>query len=189
MNFIRAYLEQMAPCSDADWAVFSSVLQHFQAKKKSVLLPAGKTEQHLSFLEKGIIRFYIPGLNNDLTFSFAFQQNFVSAYDSFLTRTPCPYQVEAITDVELWRLPYNDLQHIYAHTSIGNTIGRLAAEELFLKKSQREQQLLTLSAEQLYLNLLQQRPQLIKQIPLKYLASYIGITPQALSRIRKRIIS
>lgn len=189
MNFIREYLEQMAPCSDADWQVFSSKLERQQFKRKTILLPIGHTEPYLSFIEKGIIRFYIPGLENDLTFSFSFQNAFVSAYDSFLTQTGCTYQVQAITDVVVWRITYAHLQHIYQQTAVGNTIGRYAAEDLFLKKSQRELQLLTLTAEQLYLHLLTQRPQLISQIPLKYLASYIGITPQALSRIRKRIIS
>lgn len=187
MNFIRNYLEQMAPCSDADWAIFSAKLEKQVVRRKTVLLPIGQTEQHLSFIEKGIIRFYIPQLENDLTFSFAFPNAFVSAYDSFLTQMACTYQVQAITDLVLWRLTYASLQQIYQQTTIGNTIGRYAAEDLFLKKSQRELQLLTLSAEQLYMHLLTQRPQLLQQIPLKYLASYIGITPQALSRIRKRI--
>lgn len=76
---------------------------------------------------------------------------------------------------------------IYIGTKIGNAIGRKASEELFLKKSQRELSLLSETAEQRYLNLFTEQPELIKEIPLKYIASYIGITQQALSRIRKRI--
>lgn len=79
------------------------------------------------------------------------------------------------------------MQEIYKETQIGNTIGRQASEELFLKKSQRELSLLNETAEQRYLKLFSEQPELIKEIPLKYIASYIGITPQALSRIRKRI--
>lgn len=63
----------------------------------------------------------------------------------------------------------------------------MSSERLFLIKSKREQSLLNESAETRYLNLFTQRPKLIKEIPLKYIASYIGVTPQALSRIRKRI--
>lgn len=187
MNHIRHYLEKLAPCSDADWKVFSSHLVQRVFPRKTVLLPAGKIEQHLSFIEKGIVRFYIPGDENDITFSFAFENSFVSAYDSFLTQQSCTYQVQVITDTVLWSLTYNDLQSIYQFTAVGNTIGRLAAEDLFLKKSRRELLLLTQTPEQLYTYLLTEQPHLIAHIPLKYLASYIGITPQALSRIRKRI--
>jgi DNA-binding MarR family transcriptional regulator len=70
---------------------------------------------------------------------------------------------------------------------MGNLFGRLAAESLFLEKSKRELSLLTNTPEQRYLNLFTEHPELIRKIPLKYIASYIGVTPQALSRIRKRI--
>ena len=76
---------------------------------------------------------------------------------------------------------------IYSKTAVGNVIGRKAAESLFLEKAKRELALLNDSAEQRYLNLFTEQPELILQIPLKYIASYIGITPQALSRIRRRI--
>ncbi|GLB51233.1 hypothetical protein NBRC110019_02720 [Neptunitalea chrysea] len=72
-------------------------------------------------------------------------------------------------------------------TPIGNLIGRLIAENLFIIKSKREISFLKETAEKRYLNLFNERPNVIKEIPLKYIASYIGITPQALSRIRKRI--
>ena len=79
------------------------------------------------------------------------------------------------------------LEIIYDKTEIGNTIGRLASEDLFMKKSKRELSLLIQSAEERYLNLFTEQPELLQFIPLKYIASYIGVTPQALSRIRKRI--
>ena len=70
---------------------------------------------------------------------------------------------------------------------MGNKIGRHASEDLYLKKAKRELSLLNDTAEQRYLNLFTEQPHMLKHIPLKYIASYIGITPQALSRIRKRI--
>ena len=79
------------------------------------------------------------------------------------------------------------MQEVYQQTQIGNLIGRLTAERLFLIKSKREQNLLNLSAEERYMNLFKERPELIKVIPLKYISSYIGVTAQALSRIRKRV--
>jgi CRP-like cAMP-binding protein len=111
----------------------------------------------------------------------------VSAYDFFLTQEPSTYQLETLTDTILWSVSYNDLEIIYDQTEIGNTIGRLASEDLFMKKSKRELSLLIQSAQERYLNLFTEQPELLQFIPLKYIASYIGVTPQALSRIRKRI--
>lgn len=187
MNQIREYFEQIGKINDSDWTIFSSKLKKIKYPKNTTVLAVGKTENYLSFIEKGSIRLFIPKVENDLTFGFCFENEFVSAYDSFLRQKPCKYQVETLTATTLWRISYNDLQTVYETSDIGITIGRLTAENLFLIKSEREQSLLNETAEQRYLSLFKNRPNLIKEIPLKYLASYIGITPQALSRIRKRI--
>lgn len=187
MEQIRQYFEKTIKLTDKDWQIFSSKLIRQEFSKKHVLLKAGQVEKHLSFVETGIIRFYIPKEENDLTFAFTFDNNFVSGYDSFLTQRPSIYHVETLTKTTLWQLTYDDLQAIYDETEIGNAIGRQASEDLFLKKSKRELSLLNETAEQRYLNLFTEQPKLIEKIPLKYIASYIGITPQALSRIRKRI--
>jgi CRP-like cAMP-binding protein len=187
MEQVRKYFEKSFKLTDRDWRIFSSKLTRQEFPKKHKLLTAGKIENNLSFIETGIVRFYIPKEDNDLTFAFVFDDNFVSGYDSFLTRTPSTYHIETLIKTTLWRLTYNDLQDIYNETEIGNAIGRQASENLFLKKSKRELSLLNETAEQRYLNLFKEQPHLVQQIPLKYIASYIGVTPQALSRIRKRI--
>lgn len=157
--------------------------------KKSIFLGIGQIENYISFIEKGKVRLFIPKEDDEkeITFGFSFQGEFISAYDSFLTQTPSLYQLETLSETTLWSISYDDLQEVYKNTLIGNTIGRFISEKLFLLKSKREQSLLIETSEQRYLNLFKDRPNLIKQIPLKYIASYIGVTPQALSRIRKRI--
>jgi len=144
-------------------------------------------EQYISFVDSGIVRFYVENGDKDITFEIAFENSFATAYDSFIARKPALYTAEALTDTVLWSVSYDDLQQVYRNTSAGNMIGRLAAEELFIKKNRRQLSLLKDSAEQRYTSLLSDYPHLIQHIPLKYLASYIGITPQALSRIRRRI--
>lgn len=184
---IKKYFQKQVDISEKDWNIFSSKLIKREFPKKTNLLKVGQTENYLSFIETGIIRFYIPKETEDFTFGFAFEANFISAYDSFITQEPSSYELETLSNTILWSLTYQDLQQIYQQTQIGNEIGRLASEELFLKKSKRELSLLNQSAEQRYLNLFTEQPHLLQFIPLKYIASYIGITPQALSRIRKRI--
>lgn len=189
MNLIRQYFERAIQkrIREEEWAFFASKLSRQAFPKKHILLKEGQVENYLSFVETGIVRYYVPKLENDLTFTFVFDRNFVSGYNSFLTREPSTYQIETLTQTTLWRITYKDLQAIYNETEVGNLIGRHASEDLFLKKSKRELSFLNETAEQRYQNLFVEQPHLIQQIPLKYIASYIGVTPQALSRIRKRI--
>ncbi len=189
MEKVRHFLEQIAEVSDEDWNVFSSFLKKKTIPKKTIFHKFGEIENYISFLEKGIVRLFIPSKNieKETTFGFCFKYEFVSAYDSFLTRQPSTYELETLTETSFWSINYQDLQKVYQQTKIGNLIGRITSEKLFLIKSKREQSLLFEDARTRYLNLFKDRPRLIAQIPLKYVASYIGITPQALSRIRKEI--
>lgn len=187
MHAIRHQFEKLTAISDEDWQVFAAGLQRINFPKKGIILRQGQVEQHLSFIEQGLVRLYIPGKENDVTFGFVFENQFVSAYDSFLTQTPSSYQVECLKPTVLWQISHSRLNLVYTNTSIGNLIGRKSAEAQFLIKARRELSLLNETPEERYLNLFSERPEVIRSIPLKYIASYIGITPQALSRIRRRI--
>lgn len=187
MEKIRQLFEQQVPMSDKDWEIFASKLQKQSFSSKSIVLSVGKVENHLSYIESGAVRYYVPKLEQELTFGFSFAGEFMSAYDSFLSRSPSRCIIQTLMPTVLWRISHDDLQEVYQNSTVGNTVGRYAAEGLFLKKAKRELALLEESAEERYLKLFEERPELIREIPLKYIASYIGITPQALSRIRKRI--
>ncbi|MCP1996530.1 Crp/Fnr family transcriptional regulator [Flavobacterium sp. HSC-61S13] len=184
---IRDYFEHIHSMSDADWELFSSKLVKQRFSKRAILIDSGQVEDYLSFVEKGSIRIFSSNEEKEHTLGFVFENEFCCAYDSFLTRSPVEYRIETLTAVELWRISYLDLQELYQTTVIGNLLGRHIAEMLFIKKARRERSLLMETAEQRYINLFLEKRQWIKTIPLKFLASYIGVTPQALSRIRKRI--
>ena len=190
MHQIKLYLDKIASISNSDWNFFISKLHRRIVSKKSVFIKVNQIENHISFIESGIVRLFIPRENpeKEITFGFSFKNQFVSAYDSFLTQLPSNYQLQALTETTMLSISYKDLQSVYKSTQIGNLIGRLTAEDLFLIKSKREQDLLNLNAEQRYLKLFEERPELLKSIPLKYISSYIGVTAQALSRIRKRLV-
>ncbi len=189
MQQIKDYLDQIAKISQSDWVFFTSKLKRRVIPKKTIFLKLHDVENNISFIESGVVRIFIPKEDpeKEITFGFSFKNQFISAYDSFLTRTPSMYQLQALTETTLLSITYDDLQAVYKTTQIGNLIGRLTAERLFLIKSSREQNLLNLTAEERYISLFKERPELLKIIPLKYISSYIGVTPQALSRIRKRV--
>ena len=189
MKQIKKHIDQIATISDEDWDFFKSKLQRRTLPKKTIFLKINQIENHISFIESGVVRLFIPKENpeKEITFGFSFKDQFVSAYDSFLTQKPSLYQLQTLTETSILSITYKDLQAVYKTTQIGDLIGRLTAERLFLIKSKREQNLLNLSAEERYLKLFKERPELLKIIPLKYISSYIGVTAQALSRIRKRL--
>lgn len=188
INQIRNFLQdKYVAFSDEDWSKVSAKFFHQEFSKKTLILEKGTVENYVSFIEEGVVRYYIPKENKEITFELTFANDFIGAYDSFLSRQPSVYNVETVSKTTLWRLSYKDVQNLYRETEAGNIIGRLATEQLFLEKAKRELSLLNDTAEQRYLKLFSEQPELIRQIPLQYIASYIGITPQALSRIRKRI--
>lgn len=189
MTNFKSYLESAIGFepSESDWNIISSHIVYLDVPKKSILHQEGTIAQKLYFIENGAARFFIPRKENDLTFNIVFENGFLSAYDSFLTQKPSIYSIETITNSKLIEINSEGLNTIYAETKLGNVIGRKACEELFLKKQKRELSLLNQSAEERYLNLFKEQKRIIKEIPLKYIAPFIGVTPQALSRIRRRI--
>lgn len=187
MGHIRAYYERITKLQKSEW---NFIAAHFKRKvlsKGTIIIRKGETEKYLSFVETGIVRFYIPGEENDLTFNFSFDKEFTCAYDSFLTQTPSEYELQALAETIVWQISFEDLQKVYKETNVGNYLGRFAAEDLYLAKSKRELSLLKQNAKERYLDLFTDKPDILKYIPLKYVASYIGITPQGLSRIRRQI--
>lgn len=176
-----------------DLALLHTVkFERVEFPKKTLILKQGETENYLYFISEGIVRFFVYKPHptepaKEITFSFLVKSMFCSAYDSFITRRPCHYNIETLKNTVIYRIHYQDLQDLYNTTEIGNYIGRISAEGLYVRKAQREMSLLMYSAEERYLNLLKTYPEYVLQIPLKYIASYLGITPQALSRIRKQI--
>lgn len=105
-------------------------------EKKEIITGKGDTENYLSFIESGTVRFYIPDMENELTFNFSFGKEFTCAYDSFLTQTPTEYALQALTETIAWQISYADLQEVYSQIQVGNYLGRFASEKLFLAKAE-----------------------------------------------------
>lgn len=187
MKNIRSYFEKFVDLNDFVWSLFTENLVSETFPKGSIILKMGEVETYVSVIEEGAVRFVIPDEENETTFGFGFEGHFFSAYDSFVFQKPSKYQIETLTDVKVWRISHKALNDLFDNTREGNLIGRQIAEQFFCGKQNRELSLLTTSAKERYYNLFKHQPQLIKEIPLKYIASYIGITPQALSRIRADI--
>jgi len=187
MGHLRAYYERFRKLDEAEWDFIAAHFQRRIFRKHEVVIRLGQTENFLSFIESGFLRYYIPGDENDHTFHFNFEKDFACAYDSFLTRSPAVYEMQVLSDTVAWQIAYDDLQQVYANTVAGNYLGRFVAERILLAKTKHEIALVRYNATERYLKLLDEEPEVVRNVPLKYIASYIGVTPQALSRIRRQI--
>lgn len=183
---LLTYFSQIG-IEEKDLQEFTKLLKVKTFKSGEMILQLGKTDNHLSFLSKGIVRFYVDKNGNDTTFDFIFANSFYCHYDSFYSRKPTQFYSEALTDTEILHIDYNSLNDLFTTCEFAKDLTRKAVEKLLEKKVKRELSLLTNTPTERYLNLLQEQPKLLQQIPQKYLATYLGIVPETLSRIRKRI--
>jgi len=151
------------------------------------ILKNGQRDNYLSFLKSGLIRYFVDKDGKELTFDFIFPKSFFCHYDSYYSRKPTRFNSEALTDIEIYRIHYDDLNALFQTCESAKDLSRIAVERLLEKKIKREMFLLTNSPQERYLSLLKDQPKLLQYIPQKYLATYLGIVPETLSRIRKRI--
>jgi CRP-like cAMP-binding protein len=156
-------------------------------KKGSQLSHEGRTNSTVCFIEKGAVLIYNTVDHRKNVYNFFFENEFTGDYESFLTRKPAKYSMEAIEDTITYNLHYNDMQRMYDKHLEFNKVGRFVAEAQFLRLTQRNTSLLSEKPEERYLNLITEKPQVLQRVPQYYVASYLGITPEALSRVRKRI--
>lgn len=166
---------------------FIAALKPRYFKQGEWILQPNQIENFLSFVDAGIVRYFMLADGKEITFDFAFAQSFYTAYDSFYSRKNTAIYIEAMTDCKLYSITYDALHHLYNECNTAKELGTLATEYLLNKKVRRELSLLSQTPFQRYQAILEEQPKYIQQIPLKYLASYIGVVPESLSRIRKRI--
>ena len=134
-----------------------------------------------------MVRLFLPLDGKEISLNFSFSHDFTSTYSSFLTGQPTDFTVQALTDVQALRFSRANLFALYDQSHQAERIGRLIAEQAFLRKTSREVQFLTSTAKQRYVQLLEQNPTLVQTISIRHLASYLGIEPESLSRIRREI--
>ena len=170
-----------------DLGTFLDLLERKRIHKGQTILDEGLVENYVSFLQTGLVRYYILKEDKEITFDFIFPHTFFCSYDSFFTRKPTQFYSTALTDCEILRISYNDLNSLYLTCDLAKNFEKALTEKLLLRKLKRELFLLSKSPEERYNDLLSEQPRLIQEIPAKYLATYLGVVPETLSRIRKRI--
>ena len=157
--------------------------------KSEYLLKEGAVCNESHFIEKGIMRSYTYDLEgNEVTTAFYSKNMFTSDFLSFFKRTPSREYIQAITDCETWYTTYEDMQANFHDIPEYREFGRLNIVNHYSMLKERMLSMLQETAEQRYSDLVSSNPEIIQNVPLKYIASYLGITDTSLSRIRKEYI-
>ena len=168
------------------WRAFADFCEVVKFKKNEVIKPYGQIEKYGYFILQGSGGVFIWKENNYVCLDLSYEDAFFADYMSLITEQPSDLETIALENAEMLRISRDNIKKL-KNTPFGQTIFLISAEASFVEKQQQQIDLLMKTAEQRYLDLLEKQPNLVRRTPQKHLASYLGITTQSLSRIRKKI--
>ena len=188
LELLKGALSQFAQLDEDDFDLSLPCWKIKSYKKGEIYNPVGSICRYLGFTMEGYFRSYLIGKNGEEINLFLFPpHNVVVTYKSFIHQSPCEYNTVAMTDARAVCITLANLQTLYKKSHGWERFGRLMAEKAFDVAVDRAESFVFKSAEQLYLELVQMHPDIIDNIPLYHISSYLGIAGPSLSRIRKRI--
>jgi len=186
-NAICKFLNQFVDFTDEQLNEFKKSLEVKHLKKGEILLNEGQVCDYVVFINKGAFRLYSLRDGQEYNTEFFFENVFFGDYVSFLTDEKAKESIQAIEASTILILKRKDLYHFYKTINNFVNFGRLIAEHLFIEMASKNDDLLLITYEERYKKLVKERPEVIQRVPQYMIASYLGITPEALSRIRKRL--
>ncbi|SHF90701.1 cAMP-binding domain of CRP or a regulatory subunit of cAMP-dependent protein kinases [Fodinibius roseus] len=167
---------------------FRALLSVEKIKKGNHFVRAGRMSRTIAFVKKGLFRYFYTSEDGvEFTKGFFNAQSVLSAYDAILENSPAHYTIEALEDSIIETVDYNKFHQLLSEAPCWNEFLVALLQKGYLAKVRREREFLLLDAEQRYRAFLERYPGLEKRIKQHVIASYIGITPESLSRIRKKI--
>lgn len=189
MDNLIYILDSIHPISTGLKLYLSSILQEQSLKKKSYLLKAGHISRRVCYVSSGLLRCYYTVDNSDISSWFMKEGDVIFSVESFLTQRPSYESIQALEDTIIYYISYDELQHIYKTYPEFNFIGRVLTEKYYVLSEQRVQSMRMLRSMERYDHLLEHNPDLIRRVPAKYLASYLGLTEVTLSKIKAKLYS
>lgn len=169
------------------WEGFVPYLQMMRFSKGEIIKDYNKKENYIYLLTSGSVGQFVLSNAKDICINLYYENQIFSDYYSFLTQLSTSIKLECIKKAEVWAISYSQLQTLYASSTKGLMIGKAVSEAMFIRKQKEQINLLTLSPIERYIQLIENRPKIFQYVPLKVIASYLGITPESLSRLRKKI--
>ena len=189
MNALIENIEQIISLSPVDK---QKIEDHFHSKKLSkgeIWIHQGSICDEVAFIVRGKLRnYYINDSGEEITCFFMPAENFISSFTSFLTNTPTHENIAALEETELRFISKQDLEKLSDLIPQMQIFRRIIAENLFIIMEKRISMLQSKTAYERYENMLKENQDIIMNVPLQYTASFLGISPQHLSRIRKEML-
>jgi CRP-like cAMP-binding protein len=185
---LKNAINLLLPINEIEWEVFETKLFTRELKKGQYFLQKGHTISAIGFITSGSFRtFCIDNTGEEITYCLHFENEFLTAFESLITREPSIFDIQAMEDSTVICIHQTDLDQLYKTSHYWERFGRLFAERFYVTRQNRYKDLLLETAEYRYLKLLDKYPDIFQRVPQYYIASFIGIRPQSLSRIRKNI--
>ena len=183
------HVNEKVQLTPAEQEVLKTFFSPKKLRKKQYLLQEGDVCRYMAFVEKGLLRSYnVDDKGNEHMLQFAWEGWWISDTYSFLAEEPAAYNIDAIEDAELLLLSLAHFEAMTLQVPKMERYFRILFQNNIISKEKRLLSSITYSAEDKYLHLLASRPELIQRIPQHLIASYLGITPETLSRIRKNLL-
>lgn len=188
MNQLKILLENLIGLTTQEWGIFKNILVKQTHESKTTLVGKGKTARYLYFIDQGLLRTYHLQNGKEINTYFACDKQFISTFASFITQTPSLEYLEVVEDSTVYALSYQGLTNLYTQSSKFEKLGRLLAEKNYLCILDRTLSMQTKTAKEKYLEFIQNYDKkIIQRIPQHHIASFLGIAPESLSRIRKQL--
>jgi len=170
------------------WKSFTDLGEVMVTTKDQIIKNADTTEKYLSFILKGSGGILLWNNNNFVCIDLCYEGEFFGDYMSFLVQRPTLVEVITFEPSELFRISKANFDRLSNNTEFGDKICRFASEGLFIHKQKQQIDILTKTATERYIELQTRQPKIVQRTPQKHIASYLGITPQSLSRIRNESV-
>jgi CRP/FNR family transcriptional regulator, anaerobic regulatory protein len=169
------------------WKAFEDALTYRKLKKNEHLWEIGEVCKDVGFITRGVMRYYFYQGDTEVTGQFFFENTFVTTYASLITEKKTDTAYQALEEVELLMISKTALYKLFDAYKSWERFGRLMAEHTIVVMQRVRADLTSATPKEKYLQLINERPKVVERVPLHLIASYLDMTPEHLSRVRKEI--
>lgn len=186
---LKKYCSQILPFTADELSLIDKFFEAQVINKKSFLLDGEQKCQFIAFIEHGSIRHFHIKNGEEKTCDISFDNAWVTDFKSFNNGTPSTMNLQAMEDTKVNVIRKEKLLALYKSSAKFETFGRLMAEQVAQRATDIAMSLSADKPEERYLNLVRNQPNLFQRVPQKYIANFLGISPESLSRIRNRVVT
>jgi len=186
MQRILFNIQRVIGATDEEIKALEEKLTFRSLEKGAFFLKTGDVCREVGFLEKGSMRLFYDSPNKEACSDFYFENSFVGSFASFMGKTPSLVNIAAIEPCELSVIRFDDIDTLSQRYAVFKKLQYIIIQEQFYKLERREASLLLLNPEERFSELVELHPKIFKRIPLRYVARYLAITAETLSRYRSK---